>query len=413
MKRGWAWILSACVWGGATAVTAAPPELQPLVRQYAATLPAGYGAAAVLAVEARWSEGRIVLSGRALGATERTALTKLFAAQGPVEDRIEIFPYRTSGERPYAVVGVPVADMRAEPSEKSELVSQALAGDSLKLIEPGGGGRWWRVLREWDGYVGWVARMQWSVPVVVTFHGDDAQGTIGANGKKTLMSRVTSNVCRALGPLVDAVIVQTEQMGRLFRGANVNVIPHEVDLETFRPMSRNEARIRLRLSHDKKYILFAADPAIAVKRFPLAKAAWQILRRLDPAVELLVVSREPQDRLNLYMNASNALVFPSFQEGSPNIIKQAMACNLPIVATDVGDVREVIGKTAGCSVCAPNAEEFALALRKLLCSPARTRGREHVRHLAGPLVAGRVIQVYENTLRRRAKVLAATTQTES
>jgi glycosyltransferase involved in cell wall biosynthesis len=201
-------------------------------------------------------------------------------------------------------------------------------------------------------------------------------------------------------------------MARLFRGSNVNVIPHEVDFETFRPISRNEARNRLGLSHDKKYILFAANPAIAVKRFPLAKAAWQQLHRLDPAVELLVVSKEPQDRLALYMNASNALIFPSYQEGSPNIVKQAMACNLPIVATDVGDVRQVIGNTAGCYICPPTPEEFAQAIRQLLLSPMRTRGREHVQHLAGPHVASRVIQVYENTLRKRAKVLSATTQTE-
>jgi glycosyltransferase involved in cell wall biosynthesis len=263
------------------------------------------------------------------------------------------------------------------------------------------------------GYVGWVARTQWRVPVVVTFHGDDAQGTINENGKTKTLSRVTSAFCRALGPLVDGVIVQTDHMAGMFRGSNVHVIPHEVDLEVFRPISRNDARSRLGLSHEKKYILFAANPEIPVKRFPLAKAACDLLNASDPAVELLVVCKEPQDRLALYMNACNALVFPSYQEGSPNIVKQAMACNLPIVGTDVGDVRAVIGKTEGCYVCPPNAGEFAQAIRKLLRSPARTRGREHVQHLSGPLVAGRVIQVYENTLRKRAKVLAARAQTES
>jgi glycosyltransferase involved in cell wall biosynthesis len=263
------------------------------------------------------------------------------------------------------------------------------------------------------GYVGWVVRTQWKAPVVVTFHGDDAQGTIGENGKTRPLSRVTAAFCRALGPLADAVIVQTERMARLFRGSNINVIPHEVDLEIFRPMSRSEARSRLGLSHEKKYILFAANPQIAVKRFPLAKAAWELLHGTDPTTELLVVCKETQDRLALYMNACNALVFPSYQEGSPNIIKQAMACNLPIVATDVGDVRDVIGATHGCHVCPPSPEEFAQAIKKLLCSPARTRGRERVQHLSGPLVAGRVIQVYEKTLRKRAKVLAASAQTES
>ena len=263
------------------------------------------------------------------------------------------------------------------------------------------------------GYVGWVARTQWKVPVVATFHGDDAQGTVGPDGKLTAFSRLTSACCRKLGPLLDAVIVQTDPMARLFRRSNVHVIPHEVDLDLFQPMSRNQARSLLGLNHDKKYILFAANPETPVKRFSLAKAAVERVRQLDPAAELLVVYKEKQTRLALYMNACNVLVFPSFQEGSPNIVKQAMACNLPIVATDVGDVRDVIGGTAGCSICPPTAEDFAQALGKLLRSPIRTRGREQVCRFAGPLVASRVMAVYENTLRKRADLLAARAQMES
>src|SRR6185437_7432268 len=236
-------------------------------------------------------------------------------------------------------------------------------------------------------YVGAVARTQWRVPLVLTYHGSDAMGTITEAGTASRRSRIVSARCRELARYCDAVVVQSRQMAERFRKGNIHIIPHEVDLETFRPTESGSARAQLGLSLSKRYILFAANPDVAVKRFPLAQAAIELLKTKVPDVELVVVHREPQERLALYMSACDALVFPSYQEGSPNIVKQAMACNLPIVATDVGDVREVIGRTAGCYVSAPNTESFAGLLEDIVRSPFRTRGREAIQGLAGPLVA--------------------------
>lgn len=250
-------------------------------------------------------------------------------------------------------------------------------------------------------YVGAVARTQWKVPVVLTYHGDDAMGTITEAGTTSRKSRVVAAGCRRLAHYCDAVIVQSRQMAERFHSGNVHVIPHEVDLETFHPSDKAAARTELGLSGEKQYVLFAANPAIAVKRFPLAKAAVDKLKVAQPDVELIIVHREPQTRLALYMSASDALVFPSYQEGSPNIIKQAMACNLPIVATDVGDVREVIGGTQGCHVCDADADVFAERLNEILTKPFRTKGRQAVQHLSGPMVAQRIIGLYEEVLHRR------------
>jgi teichuronic acid biosynthesis glycosyltransferase TuaC len=254
-------------------------------------------------------------------------------------------------------------------------------------------------------YSGMVARTQWRVPVVVTYHGDDLLGTVDGQGRKTPFSKFVVAAGRILGQLADAVIVQSKEMARhLKREEDVYIIPHEVDFDTFKPVEREHARAILGLKPWKKYLLFAANPAIAVKRFPLAEAVAQHLGQWEPAVELLVVYKETQDRVALYMSACDALVFPSFQEGSPNIVKQAMACNLPIVATDVGDVREVIGKTEGCFICDPEATEFAEKLREILRHRARTQGREHIRHLDRCAVARQVIRVYETTLKKARQV---------
>jgi teichuronic acid biosynthesis glycosyltransferase TuaC len=251
-------------------------------------------------------------------------------------------------------------------------------------------------------YVGAVARTQWKVPVVLTYHGDDALGTFTHQGCTTRKSRIIAAGCRGLARYCDAVIVQSKQMAARFHHGDVNIIPHEVDMETFHLTDIEDARRELGLSTDKKYILFAANPDIPVKRFPLARDAMKLLREQHEDVELIVACREPQPRLALYMNACDALVFPSYQEGSPNVIKQAMACNLPIVATDVGDVREVIGNTKACIISEPDPRAFANALATLISSPIRTNGRDGVRHLAGPLVASRVVNLYERVVRTRA-----------
>jgi len=263
------------------------------------------------------------------------------------------------------------------------------------------------------GYVGIVARTQWKVPVVVTYHGDDLLGTVNERGRKERWSLLAAAACKKLARHVDAAIVQSQEMAKQLKRANVFVIPHEVDYEMFKPTQRSAARAVLGLSPDKKYLLFAANPKIPVKRFPLAKAAAHALAQKDPSIELLVVYKETQEGLALYMSACDVLVFPSYQEGSPNIIKQAMACNLPIVATDVGDVRQVIGKTRDCHICRPNVPEFAARINEILSRRTRTDGRTHIRHLNTEAVSGRIIEVYEQVLKNREKRLADSTPTDS
>lgn len=263
------------------------------------------------------------------------------------------------------------------------------------------------------GYVGLVARTQWRVPIVVTYHGDDLLGTINERGEKALWSVLAAAACKKLARHVDAVIVQSQQMARQLKKSNVFAIPHEVDLEVFKPAERSEARKALGLHLDKKYLLFAANPEIPVKRFPLARAAADVVEHQDGSTELLVVYKEPQWRLALYMSACDVLVFPSYQEGSPNIIKQAMACNLPIVATDVGDVGQVIGKTRDCHICPPDARKFASFISEILSRRPRTEGRTNVCHLNAESVSGKIIEVYEQVLQKREKHLAGRTQRDS
>jgi len=262
-------------------------------------------------------------------------------------------------------------------------------------------------------YVGIVARTQWKVPVVVSYCGDDLLGTVNQQGKATLLSRLAVLLGRLLSKKADGVIVKSRGMANTLGRVDVHVIPNEIDLELFKPMDKSQARAILGLDPQKKYLLFAANPDIPVKRFPLAKAIAGEMSRQNPAIELLVVYKEPQARLPLFMTASDALVFTSYQEGSPNVVKQAMACNLPIVSTDVGDVREIIGNTEGCYICNPDVGEFSRRLAEILHDHKRSNGREQVQHLSGPAVAQQIIRVYEQILRNRDGQAARQAKVES
>ena len=98
------------------------------------------------------------------------------------------------------------------------------------------------------------------------------------------------------------------------------------------------------------------------------------------------------------MNACDTLLLTSLYEGSPCIIKEAMACNCPIVATDVGDVREIIGRTVGCYVTFFDSEDITAKLRMALSFGKRTLGREAVRHFDVRRIAQKIAQIYEECL---------------
>ncbi|HEX8036878.1 MAG TPA: glycosyltransferase [Ktedonobacterales bacterium] len=249
-----------------------------------------------------------------------------------------------------------------------------------------------------------VARLQWTTPVVASFLGSDLLGDPTATGGDTRKSTLVAHISRWLARRVDAVIVKSEQMRMLMPAENVFVIPNGVDFMLFKPLPRAQARAALGLDPDRYYVLFANDPAIPVKDFPLAQMAIERLRARGVAVELVVANGMANAAVPLYINASNALLLTSKHEGSPNVVKEAMACNIPVVSTDVGDVAQVIGRTAGCAVCQRDPDTLAEALNAALLYPTATTGRADIAHLERSVVARHVIATYTYTLRRATEV---------
>jgi glycosyltransferase involved in cell wall biosynthesis len=202
-------------------------------------------------------------------------------------------------------------------------------------------------------------------------------------------------LCKLLAPLADAVTVTSEahrsQLG--YRAAHV--IPCGVDLELFKPMDKEQCRRLLGLSPGRDLVLFVGILR-PEKRLDIIEAAVEILRQDRADVELVVATGLPHDRIPLYMNACDVLALASDHEGSPVVIKEAMACNLPIVSVDVGDVAQVIGDTGGCHLCRRDPEDMARKLGIVLNQGARTEGRRVVQRLSLDSTLDRVLRLYED-----------------
>ena len=192
------------------------------------------------------------------------------------------------------------------------------------------------------------------------------------------------------------IIVKSEDMKSSLGINDVDIIPNGVDLNKFKPMEQKECKNKLGWNGSKRQILFAANLIRKEKNYKLAKDAFDLLNNLD--YELKVLQDVPNEMMPIYHNAADVVLLTSLWEGSPNVIKEAMACNIPIVSTDVGDVREVIGNTQGCYLTSFEPSDVADKIEKALLFGKRTTGRKDIRHLESGIIAKKIISIYESAL---------------
>ena len=228
------------------------------------------------------------------------------------------------------------------------------------------------------------AVVQWFHPTVVSLWGSDLLGTYGAVG-------------RWAARFADEVIVMSEEMAAEL-DRETHVIAHGIDLDRFRPEPQADCRAALGWDPEAAQVLFPYPPDRPVKNYPraeriVAAAAGQ----LDCEVELQTVSGVSHDEMYRYMNAADVLLLTSNREGSPNSVKEAMACNLPVVSVDVGEVAE---RLAGVTPSAVHTDDSALAasLADIIRHGERSDGRDHIREISLDEQVDRLVDVYRSAL---------------
>ena len=199
------------------------------------------------------------------------------------------------------------------------------------------------------------------------------------------------------------IIKSRDMMLKGFRVKNCEIVPNGVNLSEFKPISRETALKITGWDSKKTHFLFGADPERYEKNFSLFEKALEI-SGLDARVVCHYLKDIPHRNVPQYINSSDLVALTSLWEGSPNVIKEAMACNCPIVTTDVGDVRWVLGTTPGCYVTSFDPKDVASKLEMALEfaeKHGKTNGRERIILLGldSQQIARKIIEVYENLLR--------------
>ena len=248
---------------------------------------------------------------------------------------------------------------------------------------------------------GWIALFSKSKEkLIVSFMGSDILGS--HSGLKSRILKILALFNRLLSLYCDCSIVKSLQLkSKILRQNKCLVIPNGVDIEDFKPESKWNARNKLGIDKDCKAIIFVANPNRKVKNVELALGAFEKLKVENS--KLFTVYDKTTTELNLYYNAADVLILTSLFEGSPNVIKEAMACNCPIVSTDVGDVKWLLEGIEGCYISSFDTFDFSDKLRMALAFAAvkdRAQGRQRLIdiRLDSESVAKRFFELYNELI---------------
>ena len=240
------------------------------------------------------------------------------------------------------------------------------------------------------GLSGLLANLQRHVPVVTTYHGSDI------NDKKVLPFSKMAMRLSAWNVFVSRKTLEIAKPKKKYI-----LLPCGIDLSDLQLTERAESRRKMGLQDDRKYVLFAGAFDIPVKNAPLAKDTVACLQ--ENQTELLELKGYTREEVILLMCAADAFLMTSLTEGSPQVIKEAMACGCPIVSVDVGDVKERVEGLEGCFVSdSRDPNDLANLLGKAFAFGRKTDGRKKIvaDSLDNRLVAKQLFEIYERVLRR-------------
>lgn len=238
------------------------------------------------------------------------------------------------------------------------------------------------------GLCGLLANLQGKVPVVTTYHGSDINDPKAFRFSKMAIRLSAWNI-----------FVSRKNMAMARVHDRCSLIPCGIDLDDSQLVGKKEARRAMCLGESKRYVLFAGAFNNPVKNAPLAKETVTMLH--DETMELLELKGYSREEVTLLMCAVDALLLTSLNEGSPQVIKEALACGCPIVSVDVGDVRERISGVEGCRVATTrDPRELKELLVQTMAFEGKTNGRKHVVTcgLDNRQVAEQIIVIYNKII---------------
>lgn len=235
------------------------------------------------------------------------------------------------------------------------------------------------------------------LPTVITYVGSDMLPGAGISLSRTYVGIALSNIAAQFARKIICVSEEIRQ-ALWWQKKHAVVIPDGIDINIFTPGDRIEARQSLGWDPEHSIVMInaARDPVNKGLRF--AQEAIEIIRRDVVDAELKVIQGIEPKKMYLCYRAADVLLLASRQEGSPNVVKEALACNLPVVSTPVGDVPERLAGVQPSAIVPRNSGAMAEALTKILKKRERSNGRQFILELSMEKTAQRIIAVYRSAL---------------
>lgn len=231
------------------------------------------------------------------------------------------------------------------------------------------------------GLCGLFANFQRRIPVITTYHGSDIN-----NPKVLRLSKLSIHLSRF------NIFVSQKSIDIAKPRQDFAIIPCGINLGDFPIIEKSEARRRMALGMATKYVLFAGSFDNPVKNAALA----QSVLALFPEVKLLELKGYSRAQVAYLMQAVDALLMTSLTEGSPQVVKEALASGCPIVSVDVGDVKDRVSGLAGCYISERTVKDLSASLQKALGFVGRTAGRNTIIRdgLTDYQIAGKIVDCY-------------------
>lgn len=236
------------------------------------------------------------------------------------------------------------------------------------------------------GLSGVTAVAQNKIPVVTTFHNGETLSVI-VNLICSLAALRAKHVVCVAKHIYDKILMKPK---------NYSIIPCGVDLEKMPLRDHYETRKKLNFEPTKKYILFGGAFDNLRKNYPLLREAVTLIN--DYEIEVVEMKGLNREQLNDLMFACDVFCLPSKSEGSPQALKEAMACNCPIVATDVADIKHLLGDVEGHYLCDFSPQSLAVKLKEAFAYGKRTAGRNRIEKLGldNKAVASKLVDIYKS-----------------
>ena len=237
------------------------------------------------------------------------------------------------------------------------------------------------------GFSGLLAILQIKVPVIVTFHGSDVQASI--------LNRVTSNIVHFFANY--SIFVSNKLIEKIVYKKKYQIIPCGINPNDYPIISKLSAREQMGYKEDDMLVLFSSGFDVPVKNYLLAKKAIEMFK----GVHIIELKGYDRAQVATLMNAVDCLLLTSFNEGSPQVIKEALMCGCPIVSTDVGDVKELIEDVEGCYVVPYDENIIYEKIKLILQRNKRINGIEVLQknELFNDVIAQKILDIYLNTVK--------------